>query len=286
MSNTFAQINHIKDCRYGKMLYNIHDRYIGKSLDLYGEYCQFEIDIFSHLVHPGDLVIDIGANMGSHTVYLAQQVGRQGGVIAVEPQRVIHQILCANVALNSFTNVYCIQCAVGAKPGAVIIPSIDYTVKANFGAVSLGEYTNGEQVNVIPLDNFRLPRCDFIKIDVEGMEIDALKGAKETIAKYQPILFVENDREKNSKALIDLLFSYGYRLYWALTPYYNPDNFLKNPHNVYSNTMAMNMLCLPKDSTLQPLLTQIESSDDDWKKLVVAGKIPAFDPNKLFLPQP
>ena len=88
------------------MLYNEHDIYIGRSLDLYGEFSEGECDVFRQLIQPGWTVLELGANIGSHTVFLAKRVGPSGRVIAFEPQRIVFQTLCANIALNNLLNVF------------------------------------------------------------------------------------------------------------------------------------------------------------------------------------
>ena len=82
------------------MLYNPRDMYIGRSLDLYGEFSEGEVEVFAQILREGDLALDLGANIGCHTVFMAKKVGDKGVVIAVEPQRLIFQLLSANVALN------------------------------------------------------------------------------------------------------------------------------------------------------------------------------------------
>src|SRR5258707_14359705 len=109
--------NHLKACRYGHMLYNIHDVYVGRSLDLYGEFSEGEVGLFRQLVKPGDLVLDVGANIGTHTLFFSQRIGATGRVLAFEPQRIVFQTLCANLAINSATNVWCYPHAVGGEPG-------------------------------------------------------------------------------------------------------------------------------------------------------------------------
>ena len=96
--------NRLKACRHGWMLYNVNDIYIGRSLDLYGEYSEGEIALFRQFLRPGDVVVEIGAHIGTHTVFFAKTVGPTGVVFAFEPQRVVHQTLCANIALNSLSN--------------------------------------------------------------------------------------------------------------------------------------------------------------------------------------
>ena len=87
----------LKQCRHGPMLYSTKDIYICRSLDLYGEFSEGEVHFFGQVLQPGMVAIDVGANIGCFTVFMAKRVGPGGAVIALEPQRIIHQMLCANV---------------------------------------------------------------------------------------------------------------------------------------------------------------------------------------------
>src|SRR6478672_202977 len=122
------------------MLYNIHDMYIGRSLDLYGEYSEGEVEVFRQIVQPGHVVVEVGANLGAHTVFLSQQVGQKGVVVAFEPQRIVYQTLCANLALNNLPNVFALQQAAGSRPGGIKIPPVDYWHENNFGGLALGSW--------------------------------------------------------------------------------------------------------------------------------------------------
>src|SRR5215204_3016879 len=86
----------VKQCRHGRMMYNVNDQYIGRSLDLYGEYSEGEVDLFRQVLRPGDLALDVGANIGVHTVPMARLVGERGAVFAFEAQRTAYQTLCGN----------------------------------------------------------------------------------------------------------------------------------------------------------------------------------------------
>jgi FkbM family methyltransferase len=239
-----AGFNRLRQCRHGSLLYNINDLYIGRSLELYGEWSEGEIALFQHLVRSGDVVVEVGANIGTHTVFFAKAVGVAGMVLAFEPQRIVFQTLCGNLALNSLTNVHCYSVGLGEAPGFAQIPVLDYRQPLNFGGVSLGQVATGEQVQIATLDSFALPRCRLLKIDVEGMELAVLKGAVETIRRCQPILYLENDRQDRSIALIHYIQSLGYNLFWHRPTLFNPNNFYQNPHNVFGNTLSVNMLGL------------------------------------------
>lgn len=249
--NPFPPFNRVKPCRYGTMLYNVHDRYVGRSLELYGEYSEGEADLFRQALGPGEFAVEVGANVGAHTLVLAQAVGPRGRVLAFEPQRVVFQALCANLALNSVTNVDCRQAAVGAAPGELLVPPLDYTRENNFGGLSLAGHVSGEPVPVVTLDELSLRRCDLLKVDVEGMEREVLAGAEATVRRLRPLLYVENDRPEKAEALIRAIDALGYRIYWHVVPLFNPDNFAGNPENVFGRTASLNLFCCPQDSACQ-----------------------------------
>lgn len=236
-------MNELKMCRYGQMLFNRFDRYIGRSLQVYGEFSEGECDVFRQIVRPGNTVVEVGANIGTHTVPLAQWVGPQGSVLAFEPQRVVFQKLCANIALNSLLNVHCYQQAVGSEIGSIVVPLLDYQSENNFGGLGLGTFTRGERVPLVTIDALDLSACDFLKLDVEGMEREALLGGQKTIDQYKPVIYVENDRQERSDDLIRTLDQMGYAMYWHLPPYFNPNNFAGNSENIFGNLVSKNMIC-------------------------------------------
>jgi FkbM family methyltransferase len=254
----------LKHCRYGPMLYLVTDRFIGQSLDRYGEFSEGEVTIFRQIVRPGGTVLDIGANLGTHTVFFAKATGSGGAVYAFEPQRVLFQILCANVALNGLSNVYTYQAAVGRQAGTVTLPRIDYTVANNFGGLMLGNWSAGEATPLLTIDSLNLPACHLIKVDVEGMEAEAIAGAEQTIRRFRPFLYVENDRREKSAALIEQIFALDYRLYWHLPPLFNPQNHFAESENIFGRTVSVNMLCLHKSVRWDVRgLQEIQSPNDD-----------------------
>ena len=130
--------NHLVEARHGYVLYNVNDRYIGRIVEHYGEWSPGETALFGRFCRPGHYVVDVGANIGTHTLAFARLVGRAGRVFAFEPQRMMVQVLAANVALNSLTNVHTYHLGVGAEDGALWLADIDYLREGNFGGVSLG----------------------------------------------------------------------------------------------------------------------------------------------------
>ena len=258
-----------RQCRHGQMLYMPHDIFIGRSLDLYWEYSEIETKLFAQLLRPGHVVFEIGANIGCHTVPMARLIGDSGRVFAFEPQRIIHQMLCANIAQNGLFNVWAEREAVG-NPGSgqwgfIGVPSVNYAQPGNFGGVAL-EPSTPEMVPLVCLDNFE-PDPHFIKIDCEGMEIDVIAGAREKIRRCRPAIYVENDREEKSASLISAIMELDYNLYWHLPPLFNKDNLAGNPENVFGGIVSINMLCLPAEYKIKmDGVRKIESPISSWKE--------------------
>lgn len=256
--------NRVIKSREGFLLYNKNDIYIGKSIEKYGEFSHLEAKLFEQICKDGDIVFEIGANIGAHTVNLSKLVGK-GAVFAFEPQRMVFQNLCANIALNSISNVYTFQEAVSDENGTIIIPETDVTKTNNFGGINIENTKRGTPVHMQKLDNFvdKINRLKLLKIDVEGMEIGVLKGAKELVKKFKPIIYVENDRQQHSKNLIELLWSMDYKMYWHMPKLYNKDNFFKDDENIFGNIVSVNMVCIPKDSSIN-VLDMIEVKDSNF----------------------
>jgi FkbM family methyltransferase len=244
--------------RYGTMLVNRNDIYMGVAYVLYGECCQQEIEFLLGLLPASGLVIEVGSNMGVHTVPLALELARQGRtMMAFEPQPVIFQQLCANLALNGLTNVTAKQNAVGATAGEVSFAVPNYRATGNFGGTSMASAEVLEAVGVgagatqrvacVTLDSV-VPESESVtlmKIDVEGFELAVLEGAAATIERSRPLLYVENDRAAGSKALIQWLLDHGYRLWWHLPLLFNSANMKGVAQNIYPGVVSINMLCVP-----------------------------------------
>ncbi|MEO5376062.1 MAG: FkbM family methyltransferase [Alphaproteobacteria bacterium] len=236
-----------KNCRHGLMYYIGTDSYIGRSLEMYGEFSEIEIDLLCRLMRPGAYIVDAGANIGTHTLPFAKASGPDGAVLAFEPQQVLFQILRENVARNGITNVRTFPQALGSTWSRIALPVIDYSYNNNFGGVSLRQ--EGDIfVQTITLDSLSLGRCDLLKVDVEGMEADVLTGGQVTIERTRPVLYVENDRRLQSPALISLIMSFGYQLWWHTPPLYNENNFSGCSVDVFPGTVSINMLCLPNEA--------------------------------------
>ena len=243
----------IKRMRHGLMLFNRNDNVIGRSLDHYGEWCEDELRLMGQAIRPGDLVLDVGANIGTHTLGFASMVGPSGHVFAFEPQPLVFNILCANVALNAADHVRCLNKAAGTSGGTIAVPYTPTDQPANFGQLSLRNALPGgsakDRVEVIAVDDLELPACRLIKADVQGMEAEVLRSAARTIAVHRPILYVECEEVASAAELIGTIEDLDYTMWWHAVPYFSTSNFYDNPTNVFLHARpATNLLCLPSEA--------------------------------------
>ena len=264
--------------KHGYFLYNKNDLFIGRSLERYGEWCEPGLDILLQCVARGGTVLDVGANIGTHTVALAKKVGPNGRVIAFEPQRMIYQNLCANVSLNRLTNVDCLQKGVGEGNSVFHVPVLDPETQQNFGAFEISGFKIGEPVEIVTIDSLSLEACSLIKVDVEGMEKDVLMGASDTIRQYRPLMFVENNNLEKSKELISSIFAMDYTAWWVIADYFRPLNFFANEENVFSTSApSADLFCVPAEQPVNitgPEL--VRDVTDNWlvarERIVAANK--------------
>lgn len=173
----------------------------------------------------GVVAIDCGANIGVHTIEWARCMSGWGRVYSFEPQEKIYYALAGNIALNNCFNVTARLAAVGAKCGTLALPEVNYCLPSSFGSLELNpgdaneyigqniDYDHAAQhIDLLSLDSLDLPRIDLIKIDVEGMELDVLQGAQQSMARSKPQLLVEVIKS-DEKAITELLGSVGYSLF-------------------------------------------------------------------------
>ena len=144
--------------------------------------------------------------------------------------------------------------------------SLDFSLPRNFGAFSLEKSKNNFNylVPTETLDNkfSNLKRLKLLKMDIEGMELNALKGGENLIKRTHPFLYFENDRKgDNSRKLIEYLWSLEYKLYWHITRMFKENNFFKNKKNIFDNQSSFNMIGIPKKIDLNVQLPLVEDSN-------------------------
>ncbi|MFZ1014448.1 MAG: FkbM family methyltransferase, partial [Terracidiphilus sp.] len=178
---------------------------------------------------------------------------------AFESNGDVFNVLCANLALNQITNTKPLNAFIGDQVDASTsgVPWKQDFVSKNF------------EPPIVPIDSLNLASCAFIKIDVDGKELEVLKSAVQTIARNRPILYLENDVREKSRALLEYLFQNDYVLYWHTPPIFQPDNFFGNPTNHWPQVIVSIMvLCIPKEKDANYAMTLKKVVDpDEWVDL-------------------
>ena len=254
----------LNQAKHGIFLTSLLDPWVGQSIRQYGQWSEKELDLFKLILNEGDIMVDAGANIGAFTIPLAKHVGPYGKVFAFEAQRRIHHILSANIVLNNLMNVRNPHYALGQKMGSINVPNVNFTTKGNFGAVSLVDInypkSHTHTIEKISLDEYFLNEwfikgsemedddgdriCPkLIKIDVEGMEENILRGFINGIKRCQPILYIENNCIKDSPNILKLLINeLNYDVVWDLSPYYDRNNYKFSDLDIFHGLMSVNVI--------------------------------------------
>jgi FkbM family methyltransferase len=236
--------------RDGLFVVNPKDKYVGGAILTYGEFSHLEMDTFAEVINEETYVLEIGANIGAHTVGLAKMCKY---IDAIEPQPQIFQNLATNVFINNLPNVGLHNIGLGMEQSCMYVPLTDYNAEGNFGGISLvSSFEEGVSalVEILPMDSFRDAKYGknvFVKVDVEGMEEEVLRSGARFIEDHRPVMYVENDRAEKSASLIRYLESLNYTLYWDTPKLYNPRNFFCKKEDKYPGIVSINMLCVPKE---------------------------------------
>jgi FkbM family methyltransferase len=231
---------------HGTMILNRHDHAVqgnmrfGVGIQILegGSFDPSEVAFVLALLHlrrryfgDGVFAIDGGANIGVHTVEWARQMHGWGKVLSFEAQEIVFYALAGNIAINNCLNARARLSALGETVGTIVIPQPDYLAPGSFGSLELrqSETTQhigqdisyaadaGVEVPMVSVDSLALERVDLLKLDVEGMEMDVLRGAADTIRRCRPALvveFIKSDLEEIRGFLREL----GYSTAFAMAP--------------------------------------------------------------------
>lgn len=217
---TILLVTHVSSrFNIGRPLYKIRffpESSVAAQLWINPEKFVLQENLMAAYLHKGDIVVDVGANIGTITLPAAKLVGPSGRVFSVEAHPRIIGYLRSNAILNHLANIDFFECAVGASEGMVRF--------SNYKSDSGNQITpeGPLQVRVARLDSllqdYGLTRVDFLKIDVEGFEKQVLEGARQTLA-ITNCIYTEvldrhlSDYDSNSADIFHILRSHGFMLY-------------------------------------------------------------------------
>lgn len=240
------------------------DMYISKYLEKYGEWAEYECEVYSNIIRNNFIVVEVGSHIGSHTIPIAKLAGT---VICYEPQRLIYQTLNHNIIKNNLRNVCSYMMAVGNENKEIQLNEVDYDYyiqnksETNTGCMQISKLLTetGYKINMVKLDDHlnHLAALHFLKIDAEFMELDVLKGATKLINKFNPVIYFEFDLKKN-EALLQYVKSLNYKMYYHITMMYNPDNYNQDKEDLNPNATSNMILAIPNKYEFNTNLEKVE----------------------------
>jgi FkbM family methyltransferase len=242
LSNVFFRMTwsrgNIIEVQGNKMFIDVNDPNpnMRKTFQAYGMNLVHEEEttlLFKKFVKPGDVVLDLGANIGYFTILAARLVGPSGRVFSFEPEPTNFRYLSKNIEINAFTNVLASQKAVSDKPGTtrLFICTYDsghHTINQYEGIEAYRRGRSSEErsieIELVSIDEFlagKTDRVDIIKMDVEGAEALALAGMKQTLNRnpgikvfleFFPLLMkkMNSDPEAYARSLLN---DFGFAVY-------------------------------------------------------------------------
>lgn len=207
--------------RFGDFFWLNKAKYVDKSIIDTGLFEPHSTEVVRKLVKSGDVVMDVGANIGYYSVILSRLVGECGKVYCFEPTDHYSNVLQSNLDANNTKNAELIKLG---------ISNVRHTLDIQVGANSATLHSPGkvplnfsERIELVSLDewieNHEIKKIDFIKVDIDGHEPCFLAGAWNTLEKYDPVLLLEVshlhylDAGVTAWDFYDLLKSRGYRIY-------------------------------------------------------------------------
>jgi FkbM family methyltransferase len=196
--------------------------FIDASIYYTGDYEPYLKKHFKNLIKKGDFILDIGANIGFHTLYFAELTGVNGKVFSFEPIPINFDALQRNIELNQFPQIKPVNKALGNI-------NMQMNVHINQDAQNPGAFNlfeNGEKNTIIAcikgddyLAENKISKINFIKVDVEGFELEVFKGLTKTIQNSKPIIIFEYDKNyqaklnEDPKAIIQFLANFSYQFF-------------------------------------------------------------------------
>ena len=174
----------------------------------------------SEYIRSGTAVLDVGANFGQMALQFARLVGQTGRVFALEADDYVHHVLHRNVEVNGASNVTTVNKAVHEVSGKqVYFPDQDFARFSSYGSYGIDPNAKtGRAVETITIDSLKIEQpISFMKVDVQGCDLFAMRGAKQTIARHRmPIIFEYEEQFQQEfgttfQDYVDFVAEVGYR---------------------------------------------------------------------------
>jgi Flp pilus assembly protein TadD len=224
----------VAETRVGIVQYLPDEALVGASIAWYGEYLQPQLDLLARLIRPEATILEAGAGVGMHALFLGAAIGPSGHLFLYEPRPVVQRILRQNLGANKIGNVTVMRRALGrseADTDAAAAPSDE------------------------SVDELRLERLDWLKVD-DTSGVAVLEGAADTLWRLRPGLFIAAADETMLDTLAELVKRFSYRCWRLETALFNPANFNRRDTDIFAGGKALALLALPEEIDTSVALDQ------------------------------
>ncbi len=205
----------VAETRVGILQYLPDEPIVGDAIGWYGEYLQPQLDLLARIVRPGSTMLEVGAGVGAHAVFLGRLLGESGHLLVYESRPVLQRILRQNLAANGVRNVTVMRRLLGSR----------------------GE-EEGPEPTSETLDELQLERLDWLKVNAGVAAQDILAGASETLWRLRPLLFLAATDEQGLRELVERAREFGYRCWRMEAALFNRQNFNRREADIFAGAKA------------------------------------------------
>ena len=223
----------VAETRTGILQYLPDEPMVGDAIGWYGEHLQGQLDLLARIVRPGSTLMEVGAGVGAHAVFLGRMLGEAGHLFVYESRPVPQRILRQNLAVNGVSNVTVMRRELGSR----------------------GEGEGSEPTSET-LDDLQLERLDWLKVNAGVAALDILAGASETLWRLRPLLFLAAADEQGLHELTERAREFGYRCWRMEAGLFNRENFNRREADIYAGAKAMALLAIPEEIDVDITLDQ------------------------------
>lgn len=233
----------LTDSRVGEFLIYKNDSVISKAIRLFGEYCHAEVEVMKKYLDKNSTYVDIGTNIGYHLVGVHKEVGCK--VVGFEPNP--KHFAVATYNSKDYADIQLVNAAASDHKFSFKMKDFDPSSDGNYGDIHKDDA--GEiEVQAITLDSLALQVCTFIKIDVEGHELETLTGCTKTISKYRPVIMYEAMEWDVWTKCYEFMEERKYKMYWvACRTKPLAETYKKTEENPFGYSTVTNILCVPAE---------------------------------------
>jgi precorrin-6B methylase 2 len=191
----------------------------------YGEFLRGQLELLESMLRPGMFVVEADAGVGAHALFLSKCAGPEGHLFLIESNAIRRQILRQNILANRVENATLLRG-----------PVADST-----------EDSDGTPPRWMSIDDLQLERLDWIKIQTERTAKAILDGARETLWRLRPKIFVGVRDHASAVAMANILREFGYRCWCVEMPLFNSANFARYERDIFNGLTATGLFALPEE---------------------------------------